>query len=674
MASSKSSMARCRLPRLEIDTSVVVGLGVMGVEADGFIIFSYRLFPTSVIREVYSSIVMVTKILGISAYYHDSAATLVRDGGIVAAAQEERFTRVKGDASFPSRSVEYCLAEAGIEAPELDYVVFYERPMVKFERLLETYLAFTPQGFPSFRRAMSLWARHKLRIPQEIQSALGEKFEGRFLFVDHHESHAASAFFPSPFEEAAILTLDAVGEWSTGTIGIGQGNRVKLTHELRFPHSLGMLYSAFTYYTGFRVNSGEYKVMGLAPYGTPKYKDLILDKIVRLHEDGSIWLNMEYFNYCQGLTMTSEKFHKLFGEPPRDPESFITQKDMDLAASIQAVCEEAMLRAARHAHRLTGMKNLVMAGGVALNCVANGRILREGPFEDVWIQPAAGDAGGSLGSALLVWHHVLNNPRTPDPGDDQKGSFLGPSYDGDGIQLFLDSAGARYQKITEEGALLDRVSRQLDEEKIVGWFQGAMEFGPRALGHRSIIGDARSPVMQQTMNLKIKFRESFRPFAPCVLRECVDEVFEMRPEEDSPYMLLVAPVRQEWRLPLSPEDQAKMQDPDLRIRVSVPRSRVPAITHVDYSARVQTVDSERHGRFYRLMRRYYELTQTPVLVNTSFNIRSEPIVCSPEDAYRCFMATDIDCMVLDDYLLMKEDQPTGLLLNLDEYRNQPVLD
>jgi carbamoyltransferase len=617
---------------------------------------------------------MTTTILGISAFYHDSAAALVSDGKIIAAAQEERFTRRKGDARFPTQTIAYCLTEGGITIAQLDYVVFYEKPMVKFERLLETYRAFAPKGFQSFRRAGSLWAQHKLHLPQEIRAELGGDFCGQLCFTDHHESHAASAFFPSPFEAAAILTLDAVGEWGTSSIGFGHGNQITLTHEMRFPHSLGMLYSAFTYYTGFKVNSGEYKLMGLAPYGQPKYVDVILDKIADVREDGSLWLDMSYFNYCQGLTMTSEKFHRLFGGLPRQPESFITQKEIDLAASVQVVCEEVVLRAARHAHQLTGMQNLVMAGGVALNCVANGRLLREGPFEHIWIQPAAGDAGGALGAALLLWHHLLGNPRQPKPYDSQQGSYLGPAFCNEDIGLFLDSVGARYERVGEEGDLVDHVAQLLVQEKIVGWFQGRMEYGPRALGCRSIIGDARSPHMQQTMNLKIKYRESFRPFAPCVLRECVDTVFVTRPNEDSPYMLFVAPVRDAWRIPLDPEDCRRMQDPDLRIRVAVPRSKVPAITHVDYSARIQTIDPERHGRFYRMMQRFYTLTGCPVLVNTSFNIRGEPIVCTPEDAYRCFMATDIDCLVLEDYILMKEMQPAHLLQNANAYKAQYSLD
>jgi carbamoyltransferase len=617
---------------------------------------------------------MATYILGISAYYHDSAAALLRDGVIVAAAQEERFTRLKHDPGFPRNAIAYCLSEAQIGVEALDHVVFYEKPLVKFERLLETFVAFAPWGFASFRRAFPLWSRYKLNLPREIRRSLGDEFRGNLSFADHHESHAASAFFPSPFEEAAILTLDAVGEWSTSSIGIGRGNRIALTHEMRFPHSLGMLYSAFTFYTGFKVNSGEYKLMGLAPYGKPTYVETILDHLVELRDDGSLWMDMSYFDYCHGFTMTSEKFHRLFGAPPRQAEGLITQKEMDLAASIQVVCEEVVLRAARHTHRLTGLRHLVMAGGVALNCVANGRLLREGPFERLWVQPAAGDAGGALGAALLGWHHALENPRHPAPQDSMQGSLLGPAYSNTEIGLFLDSVGARYAYVADEKLLVERVAHLLSQEKVVGWFHGRMEYGPRALGARSIIGDARSIQMQQIMNLKIKFRESFRPFAPCVLHEYVDHVFEMRPHEESPYMLFVAPVRDSWRLPLSPEDEKRMHDPDLRVRVSVPRSKVPAITHVDYSARIQTVDPERHGRFYHLVRRFYELTDCPVIVNTSFNIRGEPIVCTPEDAYRCFVGTDIDCLVLENYLLMKEEQPEGLLQDADIYKAQFALD
>ena len=603
---------------------------------------------------------MATFILGISAFYHDSAAALIREGKIIAAAQEERFTRVKADSRFPRAAVRYCLERAGITAADLAHVVFYEKPLSKFERLLETYLAFAPEGIASFQEAFPLWAKHKLRMPEKIAQWL-PGFKKRPLFVNHHEAHAASAFFPSPFKTATILTLDAVGEWGTSSIGIGNGSQISLTDEMRFPHSLGMLYSAFTYYAGFKVNSGEYKLMGLAPYGEPKYVDLILNNIADVKQDGSVWLDLSYFNFCQGLTMTSDKFHDLFGGPPRKPETVITRKEMDLAASIQSLTEEAVLRATRHAHSLHGGKNLVMAGGVALNCVANGRVRREGPFENIWIQPAAGDAGGSIGAALLVWHHKLGQGRDVELPDGQHGSLLGPVFTNPEIGMFLDSVGASYEYIEDEAVLLDQVASLLAREKVIGWFQGAMEFGPRALGSRSIIGDARSTRMQQTMNLKIKFRESFRPFAPCVLREYVDEVFVMPPGEDSAYMLLVAPVRDDLRLPLSTEDVAKMKDPDLRIRVSVPRSTVPAITHVDYSARVQTVDAERHGRYYRLMRRFHELTGCPVIVNTSFNIRGEPIVASLEDAYQCFMSTDMDCLVLENYVLLKDKLPPSLL-------------
>jgi carbamoyltransferase len=617
---------------------------------------------------------MATHILGISAFYHDSAAALIRDGELVAAAQEERFTRRKHDPGFPSHAVSYCLEVGRITAGELDYAVFYEKPFEKFDRLLETYLAFAPKGFKSFRQWASLWARHKLRIPEVIRTALGADFRGTLCFTDHHEAHAASAFFPSPFDEAAILTLDAVGEWTTSSIGFGRGSRVTLTHEMRFPHSLGMLYSAFTYYTGFKVNSGEYKLMGLAPYGHPQYVDVILNKIAHIEEDGSLWLDMSYFDYCAGATMTSDRFHDLFGGPPRKPETLITQKEMDLASSIQVVCEEVVLRAARHAHKLTGLSRLVMAGGVALNCVANGRLSREGPFHNLWIQPAAGDAGGALGSALLVWHHLLNRPRLVNSHDSQHGSLVGPAFTSEDIGLYLDSVGGVSEYIADESRLLDRIAALLVQEKVIGWFHGRMEYGPRALGSRSILGDARSTRMQQVMNLKIKFRESFRPFAPCVLQEFAHTVFAMRPDQESPYMLLVAPVREEWRLPLSAEDQLTMRDPDLRIRVSVPRSKVPAITHVDYSARIQTVDRERHGRFYRLMRRFYDMSGCPVIVNTSFNIRGEPIVCTPEDAFRCFMATDLDCLVLETYILMKESQPAALQEDTEAYKAQYALD
>jgi carbamoyltransferase len=597
----------------------------------------------------------MTSILGISAYYHDSAAALVVDGEIVAAAQEERFTRIKHDYHFPANAVRYCLDQAGIDS--LDYIVFYDKPLTKFGRLLETYLTYAPQGYLSFRQAMPLWLKSKLLMRKELDRELAEmglpQPKGRpYVFTDHHESHAASAFFPSPFDEAAIITLDGVGEWSTSCWGTGRGNKIKLEHEIRFPHSLGLLYSAFTYYTGFKVNSGEYKLMGLAPYGEPRFADLIYDHLIDLKEDGSYRLDMSYFNYCQGLTMTSDKFHRLFGAPPRQPESKLTQREMDLAASIQVVTEEAMLRTARHVHQQTGMKNLVMAGGVALNCVGNGKILRDGPFENIWIQPAAGDAGGSLGAALFVWYQLLDHPRTTNPFDLQKGSLLGPSYSDEDIATFLEGQGGVYTTARTMDDLYSQVADLLAEEKVVGWFQGRMEFGPRALGGRSIIGDPRSQKMQSVMNLKIKFRESFRPFAPIVLRDHVHEYFQMRPNEDSPYMLQVAPVREEIRLPMPPEYETSFGIDKLLYS----RSTLPAITHVDYSARIQTVDAHRAPILHGLLQRFYERTGCPVLVNTSFNVRSEPIVCSPEDAYRCFLATDMDVLVMGRHLLRKEDQ------------------
>ncbi len=594
----------------------------------------------------------MTAILGISAYYHDSAAALVRDGEIVAAAQEERFTRVKHDAGFPTNAVAFCLRQAGLNVEDLDYVGFYDKPLRKFERLLETYLAFAPAGYASFRQALPVWVKEKLHLPREMDARLGGRYRGRYVFTEHHESHAASAFFPSPFEEAAILTMDGVGEWGTTAYGYGRGNRITLTHEIRFPHSLGLLYSAFTYYTGFKVNSGEYKVMGLAPYGRPMYKDLILRHLLDLKPDGSFRMDMSYFNYCQGLTMTSERFHRLFGGPPRRPESRLTQREMDLAASVQVVTEEVVLRAARHVHRQTGSRNLVLAGGVALNCVANGRLLREGPFERIWIQPAAGDAGGALGVALFAWHQLLDRPRTARRNDAQHGSLLGPAFSDEEIVALLDRVGAVYTSCADEDELCAAVARHIAAEKVVGWFQGRMEFGPRALGARSILGDARSPTMQATMNLKIKFRESFRPFAPIVLREYVDQYFETRPGEDSPYMLLVAPVRQELRTP--PADGYERAWGIEKL--NYPRSVIPAVTHVDYSARIQTVDRERNPLLYKLMREFHRLTGCPVMINTSFNVRSEPIVCTPEDAWRCFLATDIDVLVLGKQILLKEDQ------------------
>ena len=592
----------------------------------------------------------MTAILGISAWYHDAAAAIVVDGRIVAAAQEERFTRKKHDADFPRNAVEYCLRTAGITAADLDYVGFYDKPITKFDRLLETYLAFAPAGYRSFRQAIPAWLKEKLHAPRLIRKALGGQYRGRFVFTDHHESHAASAFFPSPFDEAAVLTIDGVGEWSTTCFGTGRGNRIELAHEIRFPHSLGLLYAAFTYYTGFRVNSGEYKVMGLAPYGEPVYKDLILRHLIDLKEDGSYRMDMSYFNYCQGLTMTSPKFERLFGGPPRKPESRLTQREMDLAASIQAVTDEVMLRTARHVHRETGMKNLVMAGGVALNCVGNGRILREGPFEKIWIQPAAGDAGGALGTALFVWHQLLENPRNPRGRDAMQGSLLGPGFTDDEIADVLDRAGAVYEVADDDAELVNNVASLLAEEKVVGWFQGRMEFGPRALGARSILGDARSPRMQSVMNRKIKFRESFRPFAPIVLREEVDRWFQMRPYEDSPYMLLVAPVQEEHRLPDESSASFGIE------RLNQCRSTIPAVTHVDHSARVQTVDRERNRLLHELLTRFQEITGCPVLINTSFNVRGEPIVCTPEDAYRCFMATDMDALVMGRHIVHKSAQ------------------
>ena len=600
---------------------------------------------------------MATHVLGISAYFHDSAAALVSDGRIVAAAQEERFSRRKADPGLPSSAIAYCLSEAGLQASDVGHVVFYEKPLVKFDRLLCTYRDVAPGGWASARHALPLWARDRFDVANDIRRVLGQGFTGEVCYADHHESHAASTFFPSPYKSAAILTMDAVGEWATSSIGVGRGSCVQLVREMRFPHSLGLLYSAFTHYTGFKVNSGEYKVMGLAPYGRPRFTDVILDKLVTVFEDGSLCLDLTYFDFHRGASMTSEAFHLLFGGPPRTPESPITERETDLAASIQQVCELVVLRAARHAHELTGERNLVMAGGVALNCVANGRVLRESPFDDVWVQPAAGDAGGALGAALVLSHHVLGVERKVELPDSQAGSMLGPSYSNRDIGLFLDGAGAHYERMDDESELVDRVARWLDEGRTVGWFHGRMEFGPRALGARSILGDARSSAMQQTMNLKIKFRESFRPFAPCVLAEHVHEVFEMEPGQDSPYMSFVAPLRVDRRREPTVDEMEGMRDPDLALRVSVPRSELPAITHVDHSARIQTVDEQRHGRFYRLLSRFHDRTGCPVVLNTSFNVRGEPIVQSPEDAYRCFMATDMDCLVLENHVLCKRDQP-----------------
>jgi carbamoyltransferase len=589
-------------------------------------------------------------ILGLSAYYHDSAAALLQDGRIVAAAQEERFSRRKHDPGFPANAVRYCLSAAGLKTGDLSAVVFYEKPLVKAERLLETYLATAPRGLPSFLAAIPTWLREKANVASLIRKQLGREYRGPVLFTEHHESHAASAFFPSPFAEAAIVTVDGVGEWSTTTIGRGRGHEIEPLEEVRFPHSLGLLYSAFTYYTGFKVNSGEYKVMGLAPYGEPRYVDRIYEHLLELRADGSVRLNQEYFDYCTGLTMTNERFHALFEGPPREPESLLTQKEMDLAASIQVVVEEAMLRLAHRAHAVTGQSKLCLAGGVALNCVANGRILREGPFDDLWIQPAAGDAGGALGAALAVWHQMLGKPRTATGRDMMRGALLGPEFSDAEIEARLRPFGAEAELLSAE-QLVDRVAALIDGENVIGWFRGRMEFGPRALGSRSIIGDARSPRMQAQMNRKIKFREGFRPFAPCVLHDHVSEWFEL--DRESPYMLLVAAVREDRRLPAE-------QDAGVRWgidRLNLPRSEIPAVTHLDYSARIQTVDPERHGLFHTLMQRFYERTGCPVIVNTSFNVRGEPIVCTPEDAYRCFMFTHLDALVVGNRLLLKEAQP-----------------
>jgi carbamoyltransferase len=585
-------------------------------------------------------------ILGISAFYHDSAACLVRDGIIIAAAQEERFTRKKHDAGFPRHAINYCLREADLaEGNQLDLVAFYEKPFLKCDRLISTYLACAPFGLRSFLKAVPIWMKQKIWIKDTIRNEL--QFEGPIIFPEHHESHAASAFFPSPFESAAVLTIDGVGEWTTTSVGRGEGNRVELLADLRFPHSLGLLYSAFTYYLGFRVNSGEYKVMGLAPYGEPAFRDLILSELLDLKEDGSFRLNLRYFDFMVGLTMTNGAFDRLFGGPPRKPEAELTQRHMNIARSIQAVTEEVMLRLAHHAYALTGARNLCLAGGVALNCVGNGRIFHEGPFEEIWIQPAAGDAGGALGAALLGWHHYHKQPRqVSGDGDAQRGSCLGPAYD---AAEFLKRAAIPHEEMNED-ELMARVARLLEEGKVIGWFQGRMEFGPRALGNRSILGDARSPGMQETLNLKIKFRESFRPFAPSVLRERVGDCFELN--QASPYMLLVAPVRESLRL----NGLGEGAGGDFMVRLKTPRSTLPAVTHVDYSARIQTVAAEDNPRFHRLLSEFERKTGCPVLVNTSFNVRGEPPVCTPEEAFRCFMRTEMDYLVLGNFLLDKTQQ------------------
>ncbi len=595
----------------------------------------------------------MTTILGLSAFYHDSAAALIVDGRPVAAAQEERFSRRKHDERFPTQAVAFCLQKAGIGVEDLDWVGFYDKPLLKFERLLETYLGVAPRGLRSFRVAMPPWLSSKLSLPRLIRKELGEGYQRRVIFAEHHQSHAASAFYPSPFEEAAILTVDGVGEWATASFGAGRGHRIDLTHQLRFPHSLGLLYSAFTYYCGFRVNSGEYKLMGLAPYGEPTYADLIRDRLLDLKPDGSFRMDMRYFNYCSGLTMTSGRFHRLFGGPPRRPESPIEQKQMDLAASVQVVTEEILMRMARYVHQSTGLNRLCLAGGVALNAVANGRLLREGPFEDIWIQPAAGDAGGALGVAQLIWHQLLGKPRIPASPDGQNGSLLGPVFDDPAIERYLRSVEAPYQRCEDDTELCEAVASELAEGKVVGWFQGPMEFGPRALGARSILGDPRRPEMQSVMNRKIKFRESFRPFAPSVLKEKAADFFDISAEHESPYMLLVLPV---LNLP-DPPDNGAPNTPTGFERLQIPRGPIPAVTHVDGSARVQTVDQERNPLYHQLLKAFERRTGCPVLINTSFNVRGEPIVNTPADAYRCFRSTDIDVLAIGRCLLRKSDLP-----------------
>jgi carbamoyltransferase len=589
-----------------------------------------------------------TYILGISAYYHDSAAALLRDGEIVAAAQEERFTRIKADPRFPQHAAQYCMREAGIGVEDLAYVGFYDKPRLKLKRIVQTYLGLAPRGLESFVAAARLWLTDRAFGERRLRQALG--YQGPILYPQHHDSHSASAFYPSPYDEAAILTMDGVGEWATTSWGVGRGSEITILRELRWPDSLGLLYSAFTAFTGFKIDSGEYKVMGLAPYGEPKYTQLILDELMDLKADGSFRLNQKYFNYLTGLSMTNQAFADLFGGPPRVPESALTQREMDLARSVQDVTEEVMLRMARTVHRETGMENLCMAGGVALNCVGNGRVQREGPFKRIWIQPAAGDAGGALGAALLVWHRQLGQPRVANRDDSMKGSYLGPSFSDEQVRTFLDSAGASYRQL-DRAALLDAAAEVLAGGAIVGWHNGRMEFGPRALGARSILGDPRNPRMQADMNLKIKFREGFRPFAPSVLRERAADYFDL--DAESPYMLLVAPVREGRRIPM---DEAAKNLWGIA-KLNVPRSDIPAVTHIDYSARVQSVSRARSPDYYDLIKAFEARTGCPVLVNTSFNVRGEPIVCTPEDAYRCFMRTHIDYLVLGSFMLAKADQP-----------------
>ena len=611
----------------------------------------------------------MTSILGISAFYHDSAAALVVGGKIIAAAQEERFTRKKHDPGYPACAIDYVLSEAGLELGQIDHVTFYDKPFLKFERLLETYVAFAPKGLKQFSMAMPVWLREKLFLKDQLVKELkklDENFDAeKLLFAEHHFSHAASAFYPSPFEEAVVLTLDGVGEWATTTVAIGKGKKLDIVREIHFPHSLGLLYSAFTYYTGFRVNSGEYKVMGLAPYGEPKYKSLILEKLIDLKEDGSFRLDQSYFNYATGLTMTNKKFSALFGEPVRKPESDqLTQFHMDIAACVQAVIEEVVLKMTRSLAKEYNIPNLCMAGGVALNCVANGEILRDQSFKEVWVQPAAGDAGGALGAALSVWHKELNKPRTIDPTDSMKGSYLGPAYSLKAIEKELTSCGAKFE-VVHEDEMLEQAAEALLEGKAVGWFQGRMEFGPRALGGRSILGDPRSETMQKLLNLKVKYRESFRPFAPSVLREDVSEWFDL--DEDSPYMLLVDYVKQDKRRQMSDKEAALFGIDKLNIK----RSEIPAVTHVDYSARIQTVHKETNPKYHALISKFKEKTDCPVLVNTSFNVRGEPIVCTPKDAFRCFMGTEIELLVVEDCVLRKEDQDHSLI---EDYELKYALD
>jgi len=601
-------------------------------------------------------------VVGISAFYHDAAAALVRDGEIVAAAQEERFTRKKHDSSFPRHALDYCLSEAGVTLDQVDLVAFYDKPFLKFERLLETYLAFAPRGFESFRMAIPVWLREKLFLKDLLQNQLRQNrpdfnWDERLIFSEHHLSHAASAFFPSPYSSAAVLTLDGVGEWATSSVSVGRDNHLEVIKEIHFPHSLGLLYSAFTYYTGFRVNSGEYKLMGLAPYGEPRYTKVILDNLVDLKEDGSFRLNLDYFNYCVGLTMTNRKFDQLFGQSPRTPEQLLTDFHMDIAASVQQVTEEIMLRMARAVRKETGERNLCLAGGVALNCVANGKVLRDGCFEGIWIQPAAGDAGGSVGAALCAYHLYKDQPRRLNGKlDGMNGSYLGPQYEQREIEQRLKAAGARFT-VVDDAAVIAEAADALVAQKALGWFQGRMEFGPRALGARSILGDPRAPSMQKTLNLRVKYRESFRPFAPAVLREDVADWFEL--DADSPYMLIVAGVRPERRRTMTDEEK-KLFGID---KLNVPRSDIPAVTHVDYSARVQTVHRETNPRFHALIEAFKQRTGCPVLVNTSFNVRGEPIVCTPEDAFRCFMGSDIETLVVGNCVMHKEHQNPSLKLD-----------